>query len=81
MSEAAAPAGRKITFLIQDGTGHTTLELDPAAAAGKFAELRRDGKALFDVTLLDEENLVVDAGTDGAALPERLLVVPAYQGG
>lgn len=78
MSAAAgAPDGRRITFLVPDNTGHSTLVLEPGAAALKFGQLRGEGFALFDVTNPDEYMLVVD----GEELPERMLALTAYEGG
>jgi hypothetical protein len=77
MTTEPAPDGRTITFLVPDGSGHSTLVLEPGAAADKFSQLRGEGFALFDVTTAEEPTLVVDAG----ALPGRMLAVTAYEGG
>ena len=83
--EHTRPAGEScmITFLIPDETGHGVVELDPAAAAERFAELRGLGRSVFDVTSPDPEKhvLVVDPGVGGSSLPERLLVMDPYVGG
>lgn len=81
MSTQAAPEGRTITFLVPDESGHSTHELDPAAAAGMFSGLRARGFALFDASNDTEQTLLVDAGQHGETLPERVLAMPPYEGG